>query len=282
MSDTIAVKEQYPYNIDSHVFHTANNTPYLKSPGIILVGKTEMQPIRNIQNYLGSYDLDLEFESYLQDEWDNEDPATLLCKTAGQLCYASFGPKRTWNRNTKQYMDNIKEQGHFSVLEHANYTFLLYGISRSFSLEFVRHRHASYSQMSQRYVNGKVLRFVERPEFAPDPALHTVFENRIDQIRASYESLTTHLQNKALGGRKKVQQAARAVLNNEVEAPLVVTANARSWRHFLDLRGSEHAETEIRRVANLIGTVLKKTSPILFDEYETVYYEDGVAGIARA
>jgi thymidylate synthase (FAD) len=281
MSLDIPVKEMHPNSIYSHPFATDKGTPYLQHPGIILVGKTIMTPIRDMQPFLGGYDLDLQFDSYLHDEWDKEDTSTLLCKTAGQLCYASFGPNRTWNRDTKRYMDNIKEQGHFSVLEHANYSFLLYGISRSFSLEFIRHRHASYSQMSQRYVNGKVLRFVERPEFVSNPLLHEGFKHRIDSIRGQYEDLTRSLQTMDLGGRKKVQQSARAVLNNEVEAPLIVTANARQWRHFIELRGSEYAETEIRRVALGIGKILQKVSPILFDEYVEKDYGDGVHGMGK-
>src|SRR3989304_9631067 len=101
----------------------------------------------------------------------------------------SFGPGRTTNANAVWYFDGkpgkpetgIKGQKHGSVLDHPNYTILNYGISRSLTHELVRHRAGcAYSQLSQRYVGGKMLRFVERPEYVGDPFLHEQFESRID------------------------------------------------------------------------------------------------------
>jgi thymidylate synthase (FAD) len=90
---------------------------------------------------------------------------------------ASFGPKRTTNDRAERYFANLSSSGHGSVYEHASFSFLCYGISRSTTHEVVRHRAGTaYSQLSQRYVSGKVLRFVERPEYQEVPALNARFQ----------------------------------------------------------------------------------------------------------
>ena len=156
-------------------------------------------------------------------------------KTAGQTCYASFGPQRTYNENAKRYFDNLSSSGHGSVFEHAMFSFLCYGISRSNTHEIVRHRAGTaFSQLSQRFVSGKVLRFVERPEYQEHPALHKRFEERIDRAAREYEEVADELLALQSEGdqllsaeaktdrRKRVQQTARSVLPNEAETILVL------------------------------------------------------------
>ncbi len=170
----------------------------------------------------------------------------------------SFGPKRTFNENAERYFNNLKSSGHGSVLEHANFSLLLYGVSRSLTHELVRHRAGlSFSQLSQRFVSGKMLRFVERPEYQRDEQFHAQFLERIERAAREYAAITSRLLEMQRAGveilsadartdlRKKVQQTARSVLPNETEAPIVVTANARAWRHVIEMRASAHAETEI-------------------------------------
>ena len=115
------------------------------------------------------------------------------------------------------------------------------------------------SQASQRYISGRVLRFVERPEYQDDSELHAAFERRIDDAAEQYETIARRLMEKQKEGdvllsgeartdlRKKVQQAARSVLPNETESPIVVTANARAWRHIIEMRANPHAETVTAR-----------------------------------
>jgi thymidylate synthase (FAD) len=147
-------------------------------------------------------------------------------------------------------------------LEHANFSFLLYGISRSVTHELVRHRAGvGISQISQRYVSGRVLRFVERPEYQDDPELHAFFEERADRAAAEYEAMADRLLERQKSGaalldaehktdaRKKVQQTARSVLPNETEAPMVFTGNVRALRHIIEMRADGHAESEIRNLA---------------------------------
>ena len=94
-----------------------------------------------------------------------------LSEFAGRLCYMSQGNPAS--RPTREYLENIKKQGHGSVLEHANYSILLEGISRSLTHELVRHRAGfAYSQLSQRYVDESQAAFVVPPAVAGDPALN--------------------------------------------------------------------------------------------------------------
>jgi 5-methylcytosine-specific restriction endonuclease McrA len=143
------------------------------------------------------------------------------------------------------------------------------------------------SQASQRYVSGRVLRFVERPEFAQDEQLHTRFLQRIERSASEYAALTNRLVelqqagNTILSGEartdllKKVRQAARSALPNETEAPIVVTGNTRSWRHFIEMRADAHAEVEIRALAVRVFLCLHLTDPILFSDYSIEQLPDG-------
>ncbi len=279
----------YP-TLSSSVFTTPEGTYYLKAPGVALLSKPAVN-IAGLAAFLEGFDSKLQFPQYLNDA-SPLPSGTQLCKVAGQLCYASFTPKRTKNENAPRYFQNIKDSGHGSVLEHANFSFLFYGISRSVTHELVRHRAGmAYSQLSQRYVSGTVLRFVERPEYQDDPELHTLFERRIDRAAHDYEAIAEGLVARQKQGstilsadartdlRKKVQQTARSVLPNETEAPIVVTGNVRAWRHFMEMRANPHAETEIRALAFRAYLCLAAIEPILFEDYSIVSLSDGTFAV---
>lgn len=274
----------YPV-MHSKTNHNESDVSYLTHPGIATLSQPNTV-LAGLQTFLEGFDEKLGFSDYTRDETSLQD-GTQLCKVAGQLCYMSFGPKRTKNADATRYFDNIKLSKHGSVLEHANYTLLLYGISRSITHELVRHRHFSFSQLSQRYVSGKALRFVERPEYANDAMLHQQFLERITQVSRDYNALAERLLEMQRSGvdmldadvktdlRKKVQQAARSVLPNETEAPIVVTGNARAWRHFIEMRASEHAEIEMRELAIRVFLCLRMCDEILFDDYRVEQLRDG-------
>ena len=272
--------------MDSKVYFTKEGTSYLKSPGLALISKPDVD-ISGIGNFLEGFPKDYEFIKYLKDPVKLP-PAEKLTKVAGQTCYMSFGPKRTWNKEAQKYFDNIISSGHGSVMEHANFSFLVWGVSRSFTHELVRHRAGcAYSQVSQRYVSGRVLRFVERVEYQRDKVLHKLFEERIDRTYKEYSEMTDYLYAKQEKGykilsgeektdlRKKVQQVSRSLLPNETEAPIVVTANVRAWRHMINMRASDHAEVEIRNVFFNIFKILKDVSPMLFKDFKIVHLSDG-------
>src|SRR5215218_7745782 len=280
-----AVEDGFP-TIHSQVHHTQAGTPYLKAPGVVLLAKPQTN-VAGLAGFLEGFDPDLHFPEYLDDPTVLPD-SSQLCKTAGQTCYASFGPRRTKNENASAYIERLTSAGHGSVLEHANFNFLLYGISRSVTHELVRHRAgAAFSQISQRYVSGSVLRFVERPEYQQDEELHRLFEERADRAAAEYETMAERLLERQEGGasmltadyktdaRKKVQQTARSVLPNETEAPMVFTGNVRALRHIIEMRADAHAESEIRNLAVRIFLCLVTAEPILFGDYSITELPDG-------
>ena len=277
--------------IHAPVFRTEKGTPYLKSPGVVLINQPDCC-LDGVQTFLDGFDESLGFRNYLKDPVELL-PGEKVCKFAGQLCYMSFGPKRTTNDEAPKYFDNIKSSRHGSVLEHANWSFLFYGISRSVTHELVRHRAGfGFSQVSQRYVSGKVLRFVERPEYQNDSILHANFIEAIDASTEKYEMRIKRLLELQKTGseimsadaktdlRKKVQQAARSCLPNETEAPIVVTANARGWRHFTEMRANSHAEIEIRDLSFNAYNCLREVAPIIFNDYAEDILPDGTMGVS--
>jgi thymidylate synthase (FAD) len=252
---------------------TEQETPYFQSPGVALVS-SPVSHVRGVgvEDFLRGYSE--EFTGY-QDDPDTLDPATEIAKFAGQLCYLSLAQQRTMNAEAGKYFKNIICSAHGSVFEHVYFGFLFYGVSRSFTHELVRHRVGiAFSQVSQRYVGADVVRFVERPEYQAHPDLHNRFEDRIDRVRQEYEEVTTTLaaRHPCADGtrterRKAVQQAARSVLPNETEAPIVCSANIRTWRNIIDLRLSPHAEPEIRAVFLRVFLRLWSIAPALLQDY---------------
>jgi thymidylate synthase (FAD) len=243
--------------------------------------------VAGLAGFLEGFDPELGFPAYLEDPTPLPD-SSRLCKMAGQVCYSSFGPRRTTNENAAAYFERLTSAGHGSVLEHATFSFLLYGISRSVTHELVRHRAGvGFSQISQRYVSGAVLRFVERPEYQGDEELHRLFEERADKAAAEYEAMADRLLGRQEVGnsmlsadhktdaRKKVQQTARSLLPNETEAPMVFTGNVRALRHIIEMRADAHAESEIRNLAVRIFLCLRQADPILFGDYQIGELPDG-------
>src|SRR5258707_8078836 len=156
-----------------------------------------------------------------------------LAEFAGRVCYMS--QKTPAHRTTAEYLENIKKQGHGSVLEHAVYVLLIEGISRSCSHELVRHRAGfGYSQLSQRYVDESHAAFVLPPAMADDPALEAAWETEVADAQAAYvravEALIERYQWVADKGhrRKVAREAARSVLPNATEEKIVVSGKARA------------------------------------------------------
>jgi thymidylate synthase (FAD) len=276
-------------SIHSEALHTDAGTPYLRHAGVVLLAKPQVE-LEGMRPFLEGFGAELDFAQYLDDPTPLT-PAARLMKTAGQTCYASFGPQRTYNENAKRYFANLSSSGHGSVYEHAVFSFLLYGISRSNTHEIVRHRAGTaFSQLSQRFVSGKVLRFVERPEYRDHPALHKSFEERIDRAAREYEEIADELLSLQSEGdqllsaeaktdrRKRVQQTARSVLPNETETILVLSGNVRSWRHMIEMRTDQHAESEIRDLFFRIFLCLRMAEPLLFEDYAIESYTDGTYG----
>jgi thymidylate synthase (FAD) len=208
-----------------------------------------------------------------------------LAEFAGRLCYMSqHNPAK---RETREYLENIKKQGHGSVLEHANYTILFEGISRSLTHELVRHRAGfAYSQLSQRYVDESEASFVIPPAIVGDAKLEETWRTQVESAQTTYVSLVSELMARyawvadKVHRRKMAREAARAVLPNATETKIVVTGNARAWRTMLELRSSEGAEMEIRRMAIAALRLLQREAPGFFSDFE-VYTGDDRKEAAR-
>ena len=208
-----------------------------------------------------------------------------LAEYAGRLCYMS--QHNPASRSTAEYLENIKKQGHGSVLEHAVYVLLIEGISRSCSHELVRHRAGfGYSQLSQRYVDESHAAFVLPPAIDGDPALEAEWEKEVADAQAAYVRAVEALMQRyawitdKVHRRKVAREAARSVLPNATEVKIVVSANARAWRTMLELRTSEGAELEIRRMAIACLRLLQHEAPALFSDFE-IYVGDDKQDSAR-
>lgn len=243
----------------------------IREPKVYLIGRQTIDE-RQVQAFLADHEVD---------QWttDTDVAGEKLCEIAGRVCYMSFArPRPGGNRS---YLGHILEVGHGSVLEHAVFNFLITGVSRSFTHELVRHRAGfGYSQLSQRYVDESTADFVEPECIAADPQLDAIWREAVEHCHQAYGRLVERLMEKYADlpdktqRRKLARQAARSVLPNAVETKIFVTANARALRHFIELRCSEHAEVEIRKVAAAMLGILRQEAPNLFGDYRWVDLPD--------
>jgi thymidylate synthase (FAD) len=248
----------------------------LREPKVYLVGRQSLVP-EAIDAFLGEHAL----------TWstDTEVGAEALAEMAGRVCYMSYGKGRKTNR---EFLEHIVEVGHGSVLEHGVWSFLVAGVSRSFTHELIRHRHFSYSQLSQRYVNESDSEFVEPDVIADDPEMHRVWCEAVEATRRAYDVLVEGLQKhysdvpEATLRRKLARQAARSVLPNATETKIFVTGNARALRHFIEMRGSEFADVEIRKVALAMLGIMQKEAPAMFGDYQLKTMPDGTTAVETA
>ena len=208
-----------------------------------------------------------------------------LAEFAGRLCYMS--QKNPASRATRDYLENIKRQGHGSVLEHASYSLLVEGVSRSLTHELVRHRAGfAYSQLSQRYVDESEASFVMPPAIIGDETLSAAWREQMESAQRAYVTLVDQLMQRyawvsdKIHRRKMAREAARGVLPNSTETKIVVSANARAWRTMLELRCSEGAEFEIRRCAVAMLRLLQGEAPGFFSDFE-IYQAPDRAESAR-
>ncbi len=233
------------------------------APRIVLIAKTEFVAPSDVP-------------------WTTDaDGGQALAEFAGRACYQSWKKPNPATATNAGYLRHILEVGHLSVLEHGSVTFYITGISRSLTHELIRHRHFSYSQLSQRYVPEKQAAMVEPDVIAADPVLHEKFLAAAEASVAAYTDLLTGLEERFADEpnptlrRKQARQAARAVLPNATETRIVVTGNYRAWRHFIAMRATEHADVEIRSLAVECLRELQKAAPNVFDDFTVSTLPDG-------
>ena len=204
-----------------------------------------------------------------------------LAEFAGRACYQSWDKPNPATATNSGYLRHILEVGHLSVLEHASVSMYLTGVSRSLTHELLRHRHFSFSQLSQRHVPEPDAPFVEPAVIAEDPDLHERFLAATGAAVAAYEELLEGLEKRFAGvpnatlRHKQARQGARSVRPNATETRIVVTGNYRAWRHFIAMRASEHADVEIRELAVACLRELQRVAGNAFGDFRISGLADG-------
>jgi thymidylate synthase (FAD) len=238
--------------------------PDTVTPRVQLIAKTEFFPPEGA----GSWTTDA-------------DGGQALAEFAGRACYQSWTKPNPETATNAGYLRHILDSAHLSVLEHGSVSFYLTGISRSLTHELIRHRHFSYSQLSQRYVPERDAAMVEPAVIADDPELHELFTQAakasVDAYSALLAGLSRRFADEPSGTlrRKRARQAARAMLPNATETRIVVTGNYRAWRHFVTMRATEQADVEIRELAVECLRQLRGAAPNVFGDFTISTLPDG-------
>jgi len=206
-----------------------------------------------------------------------------IVATAAKLCYSSSDisslKEGLTEDKTRSFIEMLASIGHESVFEHVSFTFGIEGISRACSHQLVRHRIASYSQKSQRYVNENGFEFITPPEIEELPEAKAEFDRLMEQIKESYDKIADLLtanhtarltaegldeKTAASKARKLANEDARFVLPNACETKIVVTMNVRSLFNFFEHRCCNRAQWEIRAVAEEMLRLCKVAAPNIF------------------
>lgn len=216
-------------------------------------------------------------ESWLQMRKEQEDglnPGQLLIEAAGRACYRSWEEGLNPNvkrirRDQKEYFLNLLRSGHGSVLEHSNYSFILWDISRVFSHELVRHRAGSaFSQESLRFVRLEEIPFRIPEVLEPlRPQIISILET-LDEFQIS-AAAHFGLDEKGVPfhDKKTITSALRRLAPEGVSTMIIWTANIRTLRHVIQARTDPGAEEELRFVFNKIGEIMLAEAPLLFGDF---------------
>ncbi len=196
--------------------------------------------------------------------------AERVVTAAAKLCYASDSGSIFEHspEEVETFLGRLRRMGHLSPFEHASYTFLLEGVSRTLTHQLVRHRVASYSQRSQRYVSAESFEYITPPSLAGKTVetehgpmdAEVFYREFMERSRAAYLALRD-----ALGGAgEKANEDARYVLPNAAETKIMVTMNARELFHFFNERLCMRAQWEIRRAAGEMLRLAREATPVIF------------------
>ena len=228
------------------------------------------------------------------DAYDDFHGGSYLAEFAGRSCYASWGKPNKATATNEGYLAHIIEVGHGSVMEHGSVTLYVTDVSRSLTHELVRHRHHSYSQLSQRFVAIDHSRrdgpqagvdFIVPPLLVGDHLAESILAKLWDDAAMAYDALmdraTTLLSDRGVNGRaahKRAREAARAVLPNMTPTAIVVTGNHRAWRELMVKRGSLAADAEIRGFAIEAFRLIAALEPSLYQDLAIYTSDDDPEG----
>jgi len=172
---------------------------------------------------------------------------------SARVCYLSH--EKITPTSHEKFLPGLLKNGHLSVFEHASATFLIEEISRACSHQLVRHRLASFSQQSQRYVEEKGFGYVIPPDIETNEKACALYHETMQSFQRAYENLIS------LGIKR---EDARFLLPNATHTTLTITANFREWLHIIDMRVSPHAQWEIRDLLTAIWRELYAIAPVVF------------------
>ena len=189
--------------------------------------------------------------------------AEYITEFAGRACYQSFNRPNPATATTADYLRRtLFEQKHWSIAEHATATFYITGVSRAFTHELIRHRHLSYSQLSQRFVDEGRADIVVPPAMRGEEDVLLELERETSHY---YSTIVDVLTDDGLP-RKQVREAARAALPNMTETRIVVTGNLRAWHEVVERRTAPDADAEMQEVMGMVRDQLTTIAPTIFPE----------------
>lgn len=186
---------------------------------------------------------------------------------AARLCYSQADAEdillKVGDSDQQDFLEKLTAVGHLSPVEHASFTFVVEGISRACSHQLVRHRLASYSQQSQRYVNETEFDYLIPPSIKEDGEMRALFEKTMKDIQQSYAYFANRLVQKGCS-MESAREDARFVLPNATETKIMITMNARELLHFFRQRLCNRAQWEIRAMALAMLKLVKPIAPTIF------------------
>lgn len=203
-----------------------------------------------------------------------------IIEFAARVCYLSFGNKQS-SKKTALFLRDLIHHGHESVLEHANWSFIVEGVSRAFTHQLVRHRVGfSFSQLSQQYHDESDATFIEPPEIKQDHQAHAIWKEAVEKSHSAYKKILQLLQKTptkhcAAEHIRAVRSATRSVLPNATRSTIFITANARAIRYLLRIRGAIAGDYEMREFSAQLLQQVKADAPSLFFDFESGEGADG-------
>ncbi|MGL4722113.1 MAG: FAD-dependent thymidylate synthase [Desulfovibrionaceae bacterium] len=166
-------------------------------------------------------------------------------------------------KEQEEFVHNLIQSGHTSPIEHVSFTFAIDGVSRALTHQLVRHRIASYSQQSQRYVNGKNFNYIIPPSIEKHSDALEKYNDIMGMIKEKYNELLTVMEGAGIPQKEAIEDI-RFILPNAVQTRIVVTMNCRALLNFFEHRCCLRAQWEIRALANLMLKECKKILPSVF------------------
>jgi thymidylate synthase (FAD) len=249
---------------------------YVEGPRIYMIARPGLD-MEAVQHFLAD-------ENVVWRRTPGVKEAEEIVELGGRVCYMSFGAAQS-PRTTAEYLHNLVEMGHESVLEHAVWTVMITGVSRSFSHQLVRHRAGfAFSQLSQQYHDETDAKFVLPEALKNDMRATEIWTAVMIGSKEAYKKILTNVDETLAESdpnrtpkerRRALRSVARSVLPNATETKVMVTANARALRHFLRVRGGVIGDPEMRRVAAALFELMLKEAPAIFDDFTVQICSDG-------